>query len=72
VLLKTYREADPPCPNCSSGEVRRLVSSFATVRSEEGSLDDFGSGMEGMDSDEGAEGGYEDGGSGGWAGDDDF
>jgi putative FmdB family regulatory protein len=45
-LLKSHSEPDPPCPHCGSRDVRRLVSTFATMRSEEGGddLDDFDGG----------------------------
>jgi putative FmdB family regulatory protein len=35
-LLGSWSAADPPCPHCGSGNVRRLVSSFASPRSEGG------------------------------------
>jgi putative FmdB family regulatory protein len=44
-LLATWSAPDPPCPHCGSANVRRLVSTFATTRSEGGSgsdLADFG------------------------------
>jgi putative FmdB family regulatory protein len=63
-LLPSYTSADPACPHCGKAELKRLVSSFATVRSDEGG-DDFG-GDEGFDS------GDDDGGMGGFDGDDDF
>jgi putative FmdB family regulatory protein len=34
-LLPTWSAPDPPCPHCGQASLRRLVSSFATVRSEE-------------------------------------
>jgi putative FmdB family regulatory protein len=70
-LLASYSSADPPCPHCGKTELRRLVSTFATVRSDEG--DDFGGG-----DDYGGEGGDDlgdgddDFGGGGGFGDDDF
>lgn len=52
-LLGSWSAADPPCPHCGEPALRRLVSSFATVRSEEvgfdGGDDDFGSGDDGGD-----------------------
>jgi putative FmdB family regulatory protein len=45
-LLGSYSSADPACPHCGKKRLRRLVSSFATVRSEEGGDDDFGGGGE--------------------------
>jgi putative FmdB family regulatory protein len=44
-LLPAWSAPDPPCPHCGKTSLRRLVSSFATVRSEE----------VGFDSDDGAE-----------------
>jgi putative FmdB family regulatory protein len=35
-LLGSWSAADPPCPHCGSSDVRRLVSSFASPRSESG------------------------------------
>ena len=63
-LLPSFSSPDPACPHCGKQRLRRLVSSFATVRSEEGG-DDFGA-----DADMG---GGEDG-DGDWGGgdDDDF
>jgi putative FmdB family regulatory protein len=54
-LLASYATPDPPCPHCGKPALRRLVSSFATVRSTEGG--DFGGegGMDGLDG--GEEGG---------------
>jgi putative FmdB family regulatory protein len=46
-LLRTFDAPDPGCPHCGQAQLRRLVSSFATQRSEES---DFGSDFdEGMD-----------------------
>jgi putative FmdB family regulatory protein len=39
-LLPSYSSPDPACPHCGRGELKRLVSTFATVRSGDG--DDFG------------------------------
>lgn len=40
VLLLSYKEqADPVCPYCGSRELTRLMSRFATVRSEESRLE---------------------------------
>lgn len=66
-LLSSYSAPDPPCPHCGKKELRRLVSSFATVRSQQGG-DDFGGG------DDFDGGGGDDGGDGGGfdSGDDDF
>ena len=40
-LLASYSSADPACPHCGKSELHRLVSTFATVRSD-GGADDFG------------------------------
>jgi putative FmdB family regulatory protein len=40
-LLSSYSAPDPACPHCGKPELRRLVSTFATVRSGDGG-DDFG------------------------------
>jgi putative FmdB family regulatory protein len=44
-LLAAWSAPDPPCPHCGSPKVSRLVSTFATSRSEGDSgsdLSDFG------------------------------
>ncbi len=41
-LLPSYSSPDPACPHCGKGDMKRLVSTFATVRSADG--DDFGGG----------------------------
>ena len=47
-LLPSWSAPDPPCPHCGKPSLRRLVSTFATVRSEEigfdGGDDDFDAG----------------------------
>jgi len=40
-LLPSYSSPDPACPHCGKSELKRLVSTFATVRSGDGG-DDFG------------------------------
>ena len=68
-LVGSWSSPDPDCPHCGKPELRRLVSTFATVRSEEldfdsgGGDDDFDDG--GFD---GGDGGF---GGGGFGGDDD-
>jgi len=51
-LLPSWSAPDPLCPHCGKRSLRRLVSTFATVRSDEvgfdGGDDDFNSG-DGMD-----------------------
>ena len=68
-LLTSYSSPDPACPHCGKSELRRLVSSFATVRSGDGG-DDFG----GDDDFEGGhdQDGMDDDGGGFDGGDDDF
>lgn len=40
VLLLSYREkVDPVCPHCGSRELTRIMSRFATVRSEDARLE---------------------------------
>jgi putative FmdB family regulatory protein len=70
-LLRSFAEPDPACPHCGEPRLRRLVSTFATVRSE-GDLDDLGSDFGGDDDLDGGEdgGGFDDGDLGGF--DDDF
>jgi len=77
-LLPSYASADPPCPGCGSTRVSRLVSSFATARSEGedlGGHDLGGQDLGGLEGGDGAGwGGSSDGGDG-WDGgglDDDF
>jgi putative FmdB family regulatory protein len=61
-LLASYSTPDPKCPHCGKRELKRLVSTFATVHGEDSgeSENDFGGGE---DSDSG-------GGDGGFDGDD--
>ena len=40
-LLPSYSSPDPACPHCGKSELKRLVSTFATVRSGDGG-DDYG------------------------------
>lgn len=68
-LLPSYSSADPACSHCGKSELKRLVSTFATVRSGDG--DDFGGDDFGGDNDDtGA--GDDDFDSGGFDGGDDF
>jgi putative FmdB family regulatory protein len=67
-LLPSFSSPDPVCPHCGKPALRRLVSTFATVRSGDGGGDDdFGGGDDFSGGDD--YGGGED--SGGY-GDDDF
>lgn len=61
-LLMSYASADPACPHCGKHELRRLVSTFATVSSGES---DGGDDVDGGDDDFGGDGGD-------FGGDDDF
>jgi len=66
-LLPLWSAPDPPCPHCGSTNVKRLVSTFATARSESESgsdLSDFGDDAYGD--------GGGDGGGGDFGDDDDF
>jgi putative FmdB family regulatory protein len=72
-LLGSYASADPACPHCGKQTLQRLVSSFATVRSDggddfSGGDDDFGGGGDdfGGDGDDDFGGGSEDFGDGGY------
>jgi putative FmdB family regulatory protein len=67
-LLASWSAPDPACPHCGKAALQRLVSTFATVRSEEIGFDSGG----GDDFDEGGfDGGDDDFGGGGF-GDDDW
>ncbi|MGA7911500.1 MAG: zinc ribbon domain-containing protein [Candidatus Dormiibacterota bacterium] len=70
-LLGSYMSADPPCPHCGKKALQRLVSNFATVRSDDADAggNDFG---DGDDFDGAGGGGDFDGGGGGDFGGDDF
>jgi len=66
-LLPSYQSPVPACPHCGRTELKRLISSFATVRSGD-SGDDLGGDFDGGD-----DGGGDDGGDGGFdGGDDDY
>ncbi|HEY1419429.1 MAG TPA: zinc ribbon domain-containing protein [Candidatus Dormibacteraeota bacterium] len=41
-LLASFASADPACPNCGKTALRRLVSTFATVRPADGDGGEFG------------------------------
>ncbi len=74
-LLPSYASPDPACPHCGKSELKRLVSTFATVRSGDGG-DDFG-GDDDFDSGDTGHGhdddmGGDDFGGGFDGGDDDF
>jgi putative FmdB family regulatory protein len=74
-LLPSFSSPDPVCPHCGKPGLRRLVSTFATVRSGDdggaGDSDDFGG-----DGDSGGGGDFDDGGDdyggGGGFDDDDY
>jgi putative FmdB family regulatory protein len=67
-LLASYAAPDPSCPHCGKKRLRRLISSFATVRSEDAG-GDFDAGT--SDGDDFG-GGDDYGGGDDWGGDDDF
>ncbi len=69
-LLASYASPDPVCPHCGKSELKRLVSTFATVRSDGG--DDFGGDDFGGEHDHDHDGGDDDFGGGFDGGDDDF
>jgi putative FmdB family regulatory protein len=69
-LLASYSSPDPACPHCGKPSLRRLVSTFATIRSEEGGGDFGGGDGEGFGGDDDM--GGDDGMGGGDFGDDDF
>ena len=66
-LLSRWDAPDPPCRHCGARRLERLVSTFATQRSDSG--DDFGADFDAGDGD--GDGGGDDYG-GGYGGDDDF
>ena len=41
-LLASFSTPDPTCPHCGKPALKRLVSTFATVRSGDNGGDDFG------------------------------
>ena len=41
LTLRVSEAVDPVCEHCGSRDLKRLMSRFATVRSEEGRLDDL-------------------------------
>ncbi len=63
-LLPSYSSPDPACPHCGKSELKRLVSTFATVRSDDGG-DDFGGEDFGGEHDHGDGDGDDDFGGGG-------
>lgn len=65
MLLPRWDSEDPPCPRCGAARLHRLVSTFATTRSEgpDSDLADFGEDAydgAGDDLDGGDFGGYDD------------
>jgi putative FmdB family regulatory protein len=73
-LLPSFASPDPACPHCGKPALRRLVSTFATVRSgDDFGGDDFGGEDMGHDHDHGHDQGFGgDDDSGFDGGDDDF
>jgi putative FmdB family regulatory protein len=70
-LLPSYSTPDPACPHCGKAELRRLVSTFATVRSDDGG-DDFGGDDFGGEHEHDHGEGDDDFGGGDFGGGDDF
>jgi putative FmdB family regulatory protein len=69
-LLPSFSSPDPVCPHCGKPALKRLVSTFATVRSgtdDMGGMDDMG-----HDHDHDDFGGEDDSGGGFDGGDDDY
>jgi putative FmdB family regulatory protein len=64
-LLPSYAAPDPSCPHCGKKRLRRLVSTFATVRSEDAG-DDFDTDTSDSDGDDFSAGDDD------WGGDDDL
>ena len=62
-LVPSWSAPDPACPHCGEERLRRLVSTFATVRSDELGFDGGDDDLDG--------GGDDDYGGGGFGGDDD-
>lgn len=63
LLLPSWSAPDPVCPHCGEARLERLVSTFATVRSEEaefGGGDDDDLGGDDFDDDGGGFGGDDD------------
>jgi putative FmdB family regulatory protein len=71
-LLSSYSSPDPDCPHCGKHELRRLVSSFATVRSGESGDFDDGSDFDGANGEGDMDGDGFDGGGFDGGDDDDF
>ena len=57
-LLPRWDAPDPACPHCEARRLQRLVSTFATQRSEDAG--DFGSDFDDAGSDDGGFGGDDD------------
>ena len=51
LTLRASETVEPRCDRCGSGELKRLMSRFAMVRSDESRLDDLGdpSSLDGLD-----------------------
>jgi putative FmdB family regulatory protein len=67
-LLPSYSSPDPTCPHCGKPALRRLISTFATVRSG----DDFGGDDFGGDEHDHVGGEDDMGGGDEFGGDDDY
>jgi len=73
-LLTSFSSPDPVCPHCGKPGLRRLVSTFATIRSGDDGGDDFGGDSDSGEGDFGGGGDFGDGGDddGGGGFDDDY
>jgi putative FmdB family regulatory protein len=49
LTLRVSEEVTPTCERCGSADLRRLLSRFAMVRSDDARLDDLGDAAEGLD-----------------------
>ena len=58
-LLRSYSAPDPECPHCGKKSLQRLVSTFATVRSQDGGDDDWDSGEDRAEHDLGEDHGHD-------------
>jgi putative FmdB family regulatory protein len=71
-LLRSFSSPDPVCPHCGKPELRRLVSTFATVHSGDDGGEDFGGGEDDSGGGDFGDGDDYGGGGGGFGDDDDY
>jgi len=69
-LLASYSAPDPACPHCDKPTLRRLVSTFATVRPDSGGENDWNAGGDDQAGDGDSPGDEGDFGDGDFGGDD--